>query len=58
MSTAADTKRLKIQISCCKRMQKEVDSYKKEVVTNEARVQKMRDDGKDIYDIRYYIKFI
>ena len=33
-------------------MKKEVASYEKEVLTNEARVQKMRDDGKDIYDIR------
>lgn len=30
-------------------MLKEVASYEKEVVTNEARVQKMRDDGKDPY---------
>jgi tubulin-specific chaperone A len=44
--------KLKVQISVCKRMQKEVASYEKEVVTNEARVQKMRDDGRDEYDIR------
>jgi hypothetical protein len=30
-------------------MVKEVASYEKEVVTNEAKVQKMRDDGKDPY---------
>lgn len=30
-------------------MQKEVTSYEKEVVTNEARIQKMKDDGKDEY---------
>jgi hypothetical protein len=30
-------------------MVKEVDSYEKEVIYNEARVQKMRDDGKDPY---------
>ena len=30
-------------------MVKEVASYEKEVITNEAKVQKMRDDGKDIY---------
>lgn len=33
----------------CKRMVKEVASYEKEVTTNEAKVQKMRDDGKDEY---------
>jgi hypothetical protein len=42
-------KKLKIQIGVCKRMLKEVLSYEKEVITNEARVQKMRDDGKDIF---------
>lgn len=42
-------KQLKIQIGVCRRMLKEVLSYEKEVITNEARVQKMRDDGKDIY---------
>ena len=44
--------KLKTQLGICKRMVKEVKSYEKEVVTNEARVQKMRDDGKDPYDIR------
>ncbi|RYH21919.1 hypothetical protein EON65_19925 [archaeon] len=37
------------QIGVVKRMLKEVASYEKEVITNEARVQKMRDDGRDIY---------
>ena len=44
--------KLKVQISACKRLQKEVTSYEKEVVTNEARIQKMKDDGRDEYDIR------
>ncbi|CAM9696178.1 unnamed protein product [Ascophyllum nodosum] len=34
------------------RMLKEVASYEKEAKDNEARVQKMRDDGKDSYDIK------
>jgi hypothetical protein len=46
---ASGDKKLKIQIGVCKRMLKEVLSYEKEVITNEARVQKMRDDGKDIF---------
>eukprot|EP01031_Cornospumella_fuschlensis_P034481 gene34481-41747_t len=46
------SKKLKVQVGVVKRMIKEVESYEKEVITNEARVQKMRDDGRDIYDIR------
>ena len=42
-------KKLKIQLGVCKRMVKEVASYEKEVIQNEAKVQKMRDDGKDEY---------
>ncbi len=30
-------------------MVKEVASYEKEVITNEARIQKMKDEGKDEY---------
>eukprot|EP01038_Epipyxis_sp_PR26KG_P004658 gene4658-6545_t len=48
----SSTKKLKVQIGICKRMIKEVESYKIEVTRNEARIQKMRDDGKDPYDIR------
>ena len=35
-----------------KRMLKEVSGYEKEAVENEARIQKMKDDGKDEYDIK------
>ena len=45
-------RRLKIQVGVCKRLVKEVAYYEAEVVTNEARVQKMRDDGRDIYGRR------
>ncbi|CAM9390318.1 unnamed protein product [Ectocarpus sp. 8 AP-2014] len=49
----ADTARqLKIKLGVCKRMVKEVASYEVEAKENEAKVQKMRDDGKDAYDIR------
>lgn len=51
-SEAGSGTKLKTQLGICKRMLKEVQSYEKEVVTNEARVQKMRDEGKDPYDIR------
>ncbi len=45
-------KKVKVQTGVVKRLLKEVTSYEKEAVTNEARVQKMRDEGKDEYDIR------
>lgn len=37
---------------CAGRLVKELASYETEAKENEARVQKMRDDGKDSYDIR------
>ncbi|CAM9989680.1 unnamed protein product [Phaeothamnion confervicola] len=49
----ADLKRqLAIKVGVCRRLLKEVLAYENEAKTNEARVQKMRDDGKDEYDIR------
>ena len=30
-------------------MQKEVASYEKEVITNTAKINKMKEDGKDVY---------
>ena len=48
-------RRLKIQVGVCKRLVKEVAYYETEVVTNEAKVQKMRDDGKDVYGKRYSV---
>ena len=51
-STADDNRKLKIQLGVCKRLTKEVLSYENEVIKNEARVQKMKDEGKDPYDIR------
>eukprot|EP01039_Chlorochromonas_danica_P009577 gene9577-10584_t len=45
-------KKLKVQIGVVKRLQKEVASYEKEVITNEAKIQRMKDEGRDIYDIR------
>lgn len=48
------TKKLQIQLGIVKRMQKEVASYEKEVTVNEAKVQKMREDGKDSYDIKKF----
>ena len=49
---ATGGKKLKNVLGIAKRMVKEVNAYEKEVEENEARIQKMRDDGKDPYDIR------
>ena len=56
-AVVSGNRKLKIQIGVCKRMLKEVSSYEKEVVTNEARVQKMRDEGKDIFGT-YILKHV
>lgn len=39
------------KVGICKRMVKEVSSYEKEVIQNEAKVQKMRDENKDEYGL-------
>lgn len=53
MSEASEVNRkLKIQLGVCKRLSKEVLYYEKEAIDNEKRIQKMKDDEKDIYDIR------
>ena len=49
---ASGGKKLKTSLGIAKRMVKEVNAYEKEVEQNEARIQKMRDEGKDPYDIR------
>lgn len=36
-------------------MRKEVEAYEKEVITNEGRIQKMRDEGRDIYGNLLYL---
>ena len=46
------SKQLSIQLNVCKRMQKESSYYLKEVEENKAKVQKMKDEGKDPFDIK------
>jgi tubulin-specific chaperone A len=41
-----------------RRLVKEVAHYTKETTENEARVQKMRDDGKDSYDIKKAVEVL
>ena len=45
-------KQLKIQTGVVKRIIKEKSMYEKEVVQTENRIQKMKDEGRDEYDIR------
>lgn len=45
-------RKLTIQIGVCRRMAKEAAYYVKEVADNTAKNQKMRDEGKDPYDIQ------
>ena len=45
-------KDLRIKLGITKRLQKEVKSYEKELVDQNNKIAKMREDGKDIYDIR------
>ena len=44
-------KQLKVKASVCVRMSNEVAYYQKEAGENETRVQGMKDEGKDIYDV-------
>ena len=46
------------QIGVCKRIAKEILSYEKEVASDERRIQKMRDEGRDIHDIRKQVHFL
>jgi hypothetical protein len=41
-----------VQLGVCKRMSKEVKYYEKEVEENTMKVQRMRDNNQDIYDIK------
>mmetsp|Transcript_4885 Transcript_4885/g.6707 ORF Transcript_4885/g.6707 Transcript_4885/m.6707 type:complete len:124 (+) Transcript_4885:35-406(+) len=52
MSETPLQRQLRIKLGVCKRLQREMRAYEEEVKVNEARVQKMRDDGKDPYDIK------
>lgn len=45
-------KDLKIKVGIVRRLTKEVKSYQKELVEQQDKIEKMKADGKDIYDIR------
>lgn len=51
MSSIEVNKKLKLNIGICKRLVKEVESYKKEAESQERKIQKMRDESKDPYGI-------
>jgi tubulin-specific chaperone A len=50
-------KQLKIQGSVVKRIMKEKFMYEKEAIQIETRVEKMKTEGKDEYDIRKMVSF-
>jgi tubulin-specific chaperone A len=50
-------KQIKIQTGVVKRIIKEKSMYEKEVQQTENRIEKMKTDGKDEYDIRKMVKY-
>ncbi len=42
----------KIRLGACKRLSKEISSYEEEARVNEAKVEKMKSENQDEYDIR------
>jgi hypothetical protein len=45
-------KNIKIQMNCLTRMIKEINYYQTEIAENETKLQNMKRDEKDIYDIK------
>lgn len=59
MASVSDPKRrLKIQTGVVKRLAKEKTMYEKEVVDQSAKVEKMKADEKDEYDIKKQIEVL
>ncbi len=52
VSTADVIRQAKIRLGACKRLSKEISSYEEEASVNEAKVQKMKSENQDEYDIR------
>ena len=50
-------KKLKLHIGIVKRLQKELASYEKEALKQEAKIQKMRDEDKDFYGSKFNCLF-
>jgi hypothetical protein len=46
MSSVTEQRKLKIQLGVCQRMFREVESYEVEVIENETKLQRMRDDNR------------
>ena len=56
--SSPDQRKLTIQLGVCRRMMKEVASYEKEVLANEAILQKMRDDERhSLFYCLYFYNF-
>ncbi|EFN54270.1 hypothetical protein CHLNCDRAFT_15558, partial [Chlorella variabilis] len=49
----ADKRTLKVKTGVVKRLRKELDMYQQEVQTEQAKVQKLKNEGADPHDIKY-----
>ncbi len=56
MSAEEQNKKFKLYLGICKRLQKEAESYVKEVEKQELKIQRMRDDNRDIYGLLSEVK--
>ena len=52
----AELKNLKIKTNVVKRIMKEKTTYEKEVKQNEDRIEKMKNEGRDEYDIKKMVR--
>eukprot|EP00578_Thalassiosira_sp_NH16_P021458 CAMPEP_0181103226 /NCGR_PEP_ID=MMETSP1071-20121207/14751_1 /TAXON_ID=35127 /ORGANISM="Thalassiosira sp., Strain NH16" /LENGTH=148 /DNA_ID=CAMNT_0023186283 /DNA_START=168 /DNA_END=614 /DNA_ORIENTATION=- len=51
-------KQLMIKVKACQRLVKEASYYEKEVEENEAKLQRMKDEDKDQYDIKKFVEVL
>lgn len=51
----ADKRTLKVKTGVVKRLRKELDMYQQEVQTEQAKVQKLKNEGADPHDIKYAV---
>mmetsp|Transcript_96567 Transcript_96567/g.133904 ORF Transcript_96567/g.133904 Transcript_96567/m.133904 type:complete len:105 (-) Transcript_96567:12-326(-) len=51
-------RQIKINLGSCKRLKKEISSYGKEAEKQRAKIEKMKEDGKDEHDIKQQVKVL
>ena len=52
----SERKSLKVKAAVVKRLRKELEMYEVEVQTEQAKVQKLRDEAADPHDIKYAVR--